>query len=281
MINQQISIRLLGTRGSFPIADQRFAKYGGDTMCVLVTYLRKQMIIDIGSGVTRIDKYIEDKNGVIPILVSHAHIDHIIGILGYSKAYTPKEKLEIYSLPRGGYSCKDQIATLFSQPIWPLTIADLLADIDFIDIKENIFEVAEIKVEWIDSHHPGGSSIYKLNFCKKKIVYATDFEHNINSIKELENFSKDADILFYDGQFTEEEYPSKIGWGHSTWRQGIEIAKNSNVEKVVIIHHNPNSDDDKLDTLQHEIDEFRKENALNGILYPSCVLGKSEEEFLF
>ena len=249
-------------------------------MCVLIRYLDNQIILDIGTGITRIDKFLMNPTKILPVLISHPHIDHILGVLGYSKMYKKDENFHMYTVPRGGYSCKEQIATLFAQPIWPLGLSDLLSNITFFDIETPTFQIGNISVEWMQSNHPGGSSIYKLIFDKKQMVYATDFEHSKDSVATLETFVQGADILLYDGQFTEEEYPSKIGWGHSTWRAGIEIAHNANVPKIVIIHHNPEYNDIRLDELQQEIDAFRQKYADKGIIYPVCVLAKSEEEFL-
>ena len=277
MSNNEVSIRFLGTRGSFPITDTKFAKYGGDTMCVLITYQGNQMLLDIGTGVTRLHKFLMNSKKTIPILISHAHIDHILGVLGYTKIYKKDGNFKILAVPRGGHSCKEQIGSLFVKPIWPLALTDLLSNIEFVDIKTPSFQIGDIFVEWIESNHPGGSSIYKLTFGGKQIVYATDFEHNKESSRALEKFSQGVDILFYDGQFTEEEYPDKMYWGHSTWRAGIEIARNSNIPKIVIIHHSPEYNDKILDDLQQKIDQFILESET---VYPMCILAKSEEEFL-
>ena len=51
----KISIRLLGTRGTFPSVETKFSKYGGDTMCMLVAYAQEQIVLDFGTGATRLD----------------------------------------------------------------------------------------------------------------------------------------------------------------------------------------------------------------------------------
>ncbi|NES71921.1 MAG: MBL fold metallo-hydrolase, partial [Okeania sp. SIO2D1] len=42
----------------------------------------------------------------------------------------------------------------------------------------------------------------------------------------------------------------KIGWGHSTWQVGVEIAKKAGVKQVVMFQHDPSHHDNLLDEVQ-------------------------------
>ena len=58
-----------------------------------------------------------------------------------------------------------------------------------------------------------------------------------------------ADLLIYDAQYTDEEYASCVGWGHSTYRHAFEFAAQVGAKPLVPFHHDPSHDDDMLDRL--------------------------------
>ena len=41
----------------------------------------------------------------------------------------------------------------------------------------------------------------------------------------------------------------KKGWGHGSWLEGVRIAQNCNVKKLILFHHDPDSDDAYVDGL--------------------------------
>jgi ribonuclease BN (tRNA processing enzyme) len=58
-----------------------------------------------------------------------------------------------------------------------------------------------------------------------------------------------ADLLIHDAQYTDEEYASCVGWGHSTYRHAFEFAAQVGAKRLVPFHHDPSHDDDTLDRL--------------------------------
>ena len=50
----------------------------------------------------------------------------------------------------------------------------------------------------------------------------------------------------YDAQYTEEEYHSKRGWGHSTWLEATRVARDAGVKQLVLFHHDPLHDDETM-----------------------------------
>ena len=74
-------------------------------------------------------------------------------------------------------------------------------------------------------------------------MYATDTEHFACVDPTLKKLASGADILIYDAQYTPEEYPQKVGWGHSTWAAGIELARAAAVPQLVLFHHDPGRTD--------------------------------------
>jgi hypothetical protein len=66
----------------------------------------------------------------------------------------------------------------------------------------------------------------------------------------LKKLAAGADILVYDSQYTPEEYPSKVGWGHSTWQAGADLARAAGVPQLVMFHHDPGRTDAQLAALE-------------------------------
>ena len=75
---------------------------------------------------------------------------------------------------------------------------------------------------------------------------------------ELVKFCKNADLLIWDGMFTEDELQTKAGWGHSSIEQAVEFTEVSDVRKTLICHHAPYRFDS-------DIDEIRANLALKRI----------------
>ncbi|MCK5167519.1 MAG: MBL fold metallo-hydrolase, partial [Rhodospirillaceae bacterium] len=63
---------------------------------------------------------------------------------------------------------------------------------------------------------------------------------------------KDADLVIYDCTYTEEEFPAKVGWGHSTWNEGVKLCREAGVKQMAIFHHDPDHDDNFMTALGKE-----------------------------
>jgi len=44
----------------------------------------------------------------------------------------------------------------------------------------------------------------------------------------------------------------KKGWGHSTWREAVNIAREAGVKTLVLFHHDPDHNDAMIDSIVHE-----------------------------
>ena len=55
--------------------------------------------------------------------------------------------------------------------------------------------------------------------------------------------------------YTDEKYARYIGWGHSTWQEGVRLARAAGVKRLVIFHHDPEHEDDMLDAVGRELEQ--------------------------
>lgn len=259
-----MSITVLGSRGSMPVSSPEMAGYGGNTSCYLVETENEAIIIDAGTGVTRLPD-IGDRR--LSLLITHAHIDHILGFPILLSALRGKE-ISIYGATRDGLTIKQQLESYISTPLWPVTMDIYGVNIDFHEIaEEGTFAIGEVTVTTMPSNHPGGSTIYRLTHNSTSITIATDYEHiasnsEYSQLASLTNFAQGSNLILYDAQYTPEEYEKCRGFGHSTYKKAIEIQKLANAKQMLLIHHAPNHTDEFIDNLQERINSLEPELSI-------------------
>ncbi|MDL2217804.1 MBL fold metallo-hydrolase [Christensenellaceae bacterium OttesenSCG-928-M15] len=249
MINAQQSVQLLGTRGTMPCAGPEYQRYGGDSICVQVNMANRLLLLDAGTGLIA-----APVSHRADILLSHAHMDHLLGLTSYPGIFQTNSEVHIYACPHEGRFAYGQIKTLLKRPYWSVDIGAQFKNTALHDIKTSSFDIGKVHVEVMEGDHPGGSTIYRLSHEDVSVVYAIDFEHGEKS-GELAAFAKDCTLLLYDAQYTDEEYESKKGCGHSTWEQGVLMGERANARETVLIHHAPGRTDAQLDRIQAQIRE--------------------------
>ena len=251
-----MSITVLGSRGSMPVSSPETARYGGNTSCYLIETDSEAIIIDAGTGIMRLPD-IGDRH--LSLLITHTHIDHILGFPILLSALKGKE-ISIYGVTRDGLTVKQQLERYVSTPLWPVTIDKYGDNIDFHEIAEAAtFAIGEVDVTTMPSNHPGGATIYKLTNNGVSVTVATDFEHEIaesdqDPLYSIADFAAGSRMILYDSQYTPEEYKKCRGYGHSTYEKAIELQKITNVNEILLVHHAPNHTDEFLESLQRQID---------------------------
>jgi len=257
-----------GTRGSISTPGRMTEKYGGNTPCITVRHQETIVILDAGTGIRNFGLDLEqepEKRGhplSLHLFLSHTHWDHIQGLPFFQPAYSKETRLTIYGSPNKERFLASILKGQMDYDYFPVSLSDFAADISIWEISSEIIELGAITVDWQEQvHHPGGSVRYRLHVNGKKIVYATDVE--LNQIfrggddrdekdalcREYLDFVQGADLLIADGQYTEQEYLSKVGWGHSSIPVILEVASRAKVKQLAIFHHDPQHSDRFLDEL--------------------------------
>ncbi len=224
-------------------------KYGGDTSCVMVETENAVILLDAGTGITKAPACAL-KNATL--LITHPHADHLLGLPFFPYLMNKEMSVDICSTVKNGLDTLTQISRLMSPPLWPITINDFPADVKVSDISFP-YTVGDVTVTGIKTGHPGGSIAYRLDCGKVSLVYATDYEHSEKGDKELIRLASGADLLLYDGQYTEEEYRDRKGFGHSTPGHGVSVFRECGAGELRIIHHDPHHSDDMLEKMESEI----------------------------
>jgi phosphoribosyl 1,2-cyclic phosphodiesterase len=234
-------------------------RYGGNTTCMEIRSTTNSVIVvDAGSGIRNLGKSLaqEPEISAIRFLFTHAHWDHLVGFPFFSPAYSPKTTLTFCSGPHAEVSIRKYLSHQMEAPYFPVDISALQAHFVYRCERPSLEPgnccMGEVQVSQIPISHPNGGYGFKFLEGGKSFVFLTDNELGYQHPGGLDRaqyveFCRDADLLFHDAQYTDEEYQRTRGWGHSTYRHAIDFALESGVKRLVLFHHDPDRTDDDLD----------------------------------
>ncbi|CAN2040065.1 MBL fold metallo-hydrolase [Candidatus Magnetomoraceae bacterium gMMP-15] len=276
-----MKIKFWGVRGSIPAPGPDSIRYGGNTPCIeVVTNQGDEIILDSGSGIRQLGLNLMAKLPVkCSIFITHTHWDHIQGLPFFVPLFVEGNKIKLLGAfdPISGRPLKEVLDRQLEYCYFPIRSAELKAKTEYITLVEGqAVQVGSAVVSSIFTNHTVLNLGYKIKADGKSIVYTGDHENPYNiygsddqdydefekllykKSKALQEFIDGADILIADSQYTDEEYSTKKGWGHSTYRMSFELAKASKVKSIYMFHHDPTRTDDDLDKIYLQIKKFKK-----------------------
>lgn len=252
-----LSVTFWGVRGSMPATGPDFVRFGGNTPCLEVRLGERLVIIDAGSGLGQLGVAIRaSAPAEIDILLSHLHLDHVLGLPFFKPALDPKRIVHLHCGNLDGETAKAPLERLFAPPIFPVTLDMLPAKIAHHGFRagETITLSDGLTVDTIPLNHPSGATGYRLTHRGRVFVYLSDLEHTPGwPDPALVDFVRDADLVVFDAMFSDEEYAPCCGWGHSTRSAGIALARAANVRDFAIFHLHPLHTDSVLEAVDSEV----------------------------
>jgi phosphoribosyl 1,2-cyclic phosphodiesterase len=249
-----MKLNVHGCRGSVPVQSKRQIKYGGNTSCFEVTFGKFQIFFDTGTGF-RTAQFGRPEITKI-LLYSHWHHDHVQGFAFNPNIFVPDHKVLVASGLSSADVSRQMLQQYFSGSYFPIDVIGSLENIIFHEfeyIKENF--INDFRLNNLSLNHPGGASGYRLEHNKKIICYLSDNEYRGTQFAELKDFVEGANIVIWDGMFTDKELLKKKGWGHSSIDEGINFFEKCDVERLLITHHAPERNDDQLDEISAQLPE--------------------------
>jgi phosphoribosyl 1,2-cyclic phosphodiesterase len=260
LFEKETIVGFWGVRGSTPTVDRANARYGGNTPCLeMITPDGTRFILDCGTGLRTLgNRWMathSDKSFEAHIFVTHYHWDHIQGIPFFAPLYSPKHHFHFYSFPSpflGKESLQQVFEAQMAKPYFPVDMSVMSAPRDFHEVNGGDrldIKGVRITARWLN--HPQGCLGFRMETKEGVFVYATDNEpgHPVFD-KNVRKLAEGADVLIYDAQYLPEEYEAKKrGWGHSHWREAINIVMESGAKELVLFHHDPDHSDDCIDNI--------------------------------
>jgi diguanylate cyclase (GGDEF)-like protein len=150
---------------------------------------------------------------------------------------------------------------------FPVTLRDLRSRIHFSEIEEGFLRIGDVLVETQYLNHTAPTVGFRISSGGATVAYVTDHEPYWNPSgsvfghpgdqRHIE-FIEGADLVIHDAQYSAQEYPSKIGWGHSTIDYATEVAMVAGARRVALFHHEPVHDDAEIERLERTAKELVK-----------------------
>ncbi len=246
-----------GARGSLPVAGPAFMRYGGNTTCLdLVLGEGERVVIDAGSGLKSLEAVWRAAGGGPSkwhLFFTHYHWDHVLGLPLFAPLHDPAGSFELHGFPFESVGLRSILERALQPPLFPVSLASVQSRCRYHDLDGSTVDVGPLRVKSCPLNHPQGAYAYRLEHAGRSVVFATDHECGVSSIDErLATFAQGASTLIADAQWTPEQAPAHRGWGHSSWRDALTLAKRAGVDRLVLFHHDPDRSDDQLDAIQTE-----------------------------
>lgn len=249
-----MTLRCWGVRGSIPVPGPSTVRYGGNTTCISLDLGEDlRLILDAGTGIRVLGETQRRQVPPLILLLTHLHLDHIHGLPFFRPLYDPGQFITI-ALPHADWL--DGLARVMDgERYFPMPFDGLPSSIDVrAGPLEDFFEALGIGLRMIRTNHPGLCYGYRLVVDGCVVVFMPDnelfAEPAHTSFDEFVTFCQDADVLFHDSQYTEEDFPDKRGWGHSTAQDVCRLAEAARVKRLYLIHHDPARDDASVAELE-------------------------------
>lgn len=259
---EQFFVKFWGVRGSIACAGPEVQRYGGNTSCLEIMCSGRRLVFDGGTGVRYLGEHIvADGQKDIDLLLTHSHIDHVVGLPFFTPLFRQDTTCRIWSGHlAGGMSTLGAIGNLMNAPLFPVPPEIFQADVQYKDFEAgDVLKPHEgIVIRTAALNHPNGATGYRVEHKGKSIAYVTDTEHREDGLDQsILGLIENADIFIYDATYSDEEYPASRGFGHSTWQEGVRLADAASVDLYVAFHHDPSHDDDFMDQVARDLEKAR------------------------
>lgn len=262
-MRESICVNFRGTRGSCPTGGVRTVRYGANTSCLELRIGDVPVILDCGTGLRELGLSLSKEFSGRPIdghiFVSHTHWDHIQGFPFFVPFYNPRNKFNVYSVHGASSSLHSIFSGSMSLDYFPIPLSSMVCGMNFVELTEPV-DIGVAKVSFHHLNHPGLCIGFRIETGDKVVTYLSDHETfqrlaGDNEVSrrqeaELAEFARNSDLLVMEAQYTEEEYLSRKGWGHSTYDDVVRFGIATGAKSLAITHHDPEHDDRDLDRHQ-------------------------------
>jgi phosphoribosyl 1,2-cyclic phosphodiesterase len=253
-------VRIWGCRGSVPCPGGETVRYGGNTSCVEVSLDDgTTLVLDAGTGIRRLgDDLVNRGTRHVNLLLTHLHLDHVEGLRFFAPLWDEGIAVDVWGPPSPVQSLRERIARAFSPPLFPVELGDVPARVTFHDVPRKPWTVDGASMSADLVVHPGPTVGFRIETATARFAYVPDHEPALcgpigdrtSDWLSGASIAGDVDMLFHDAQYFEDEYESRIGWGHSSVADAVAFTRAVGARRVVLFHHEPNHSDGSLERLE-------------------------------
>ena len=260
--SDEYSVKFWGVRGSIPCSDPGIPRYGGNTSSLEVRCGQHLIVLDAGTGIRYLGHSLEQSEPIdADIFLTHTHFDHVCGIPFFGPFYNPNNTFRIWAghlLPE--MTIEQVLVDMMMAPLFPVPLKIFAAKMSYHDFRagDAVDVRPGVTLRTTELNHPNRATGYRVEYQGKSFCYLTDTEHvDAELDQNIVNLIQGADFVAYDGMYTDNEYPGRVGWGHSTWQEGVRLCDAADVKTFILFHHDPDHDDDFLDGIAEQLEATR------------------------
>lgn len=250
-----MKVIIRGTRGSIPVASTETQCYGGNTTCIeVLTDAGDRIIIDAGSGIRALGNELMAMGpSSFALCFTHAHWDHLLGFPMFAPIFSASSRIHIHAPKNiGKTGIRNVLSGIMDRRYFPVTFEKLPAALEVHNFEPGeSFSVGSALIETRPTRHPGGCTAYRITADGWTFFFSGDHECNLKqkqdqTTEDIYDFLRGADVALVDAQFTDEEYPARQGWGHSTYSAWPLRCAEAGVSWLIFSHHDPGRTDEQL-----------------------------------
>lgn len=258
----EFTVRFWGVRGSIACPNDSHSRYGGNTSCLEVRCAEDLLIFDAGTGLRCLGETLANEDGITgDLFLTHTHHDHVVGLPFFGPLYHPKTCFRIWAGNlQPELTLHEALSRFMMAPLFPVPPEVFAGNISYHDFKagETLEPKPGVRLRTAALNHPNGATGYRIEFDGRSVCYVTDTEHvEGKPDRNVLRLIKGADIVIYDSNYTDEEFPKYRTWGHSTWQEGVRLCDRAGAEQLVLFHHDWRHDDAFMDRVAKDAEAAR------------------------
>jgi ribonuclease BN (tRNA processing enzyme) len=194
--------------------------------------------------------------GALPILLTHTHLDHIQGLPFFTPFFIKGNLIQIMGAAPNGLPLAEVLQNQLNGHYSPLYGLENLAAGVRVDAIEpgSALPVDGFEVRCASLPHGGMAVLgFRISADGKTLAFLSDVEYPMGQpTPEALALAQGADLLVHDAMFSDAEYESRAGWGHSPVSSAIEVAERAGAGRLALFHHSPDSTDAEIDSIVGE-----------------------------
>ena len=251
-------LKVWGARGSVPAPGPQMNRFGGNTSCVQVTFGDgRGLILDAGTGIRTLGLELADASSV-GILLTHLHLDHIQGLMFFPPCFRSDAEITIWGPSSPESTLEHRVARYISAPLSPVEVRELPCSVAFRDAPASEWQIGDVTVRAEAVTHRGPTLGFRIEDGDTTLAYIPDHEPALGApLSSLTDdwisgydLARGVDLLIHDCQYTDDEYPAHIGWGHSGVEDALTFADRVGARRLLLFHHDPLHSDDFLERME-------------------------------
>ncbi len=282
----QMKLTIWGARGFSQEIPNSTSVYGRQTSCVSLETKDNIFIFDAGTGIIELGRRIVAEKRYykdIWIMITHFHLDHILGLSAFEPLYDPHFSIHIVGASDPERSLRE-IAQSSLYSSYSMHDSQPKAAVDINEIQEDEYEICPgIFLEAVYSNHPTSTVMYKISLMGRVIVYAPDSEiwEEATAFQDFNektaSFVKDTDILIHDAAIKDSDYEKYSNKGHSSVSNIVNfVIDKTSIKELILFHALAEYSDDTIDEML--LDAMGCVSSKNSNL--TCHIAKEKQEFL-